>query len=84
MIRFFRPAREAIARHPNALLAGIFFGLIVGGVNLLPLVRCPWCSGEIRHFGGRMRECYGDGMGCDGSGWTSIRSRYDSLDAFGR
>jgi len=78
-MRFFRRSREAIVRNPNALLAGILFGLIVGSFNLLPLVRCPWCSGEIRHQGGRMRYCWGDSVGCDGSGWTSMRSRYDSL-----
>jgi hypothetical protein len=43
---------------------------------LLPLAPCPWCDGEIKHFGGRLRHCDGRDAGCDGSGKYALARRW--------
>ena len=69
--------RKWILTPVMAVLFLLGFGVAV--LYFAPLATCPWCSGEIKHYGGLKRHCDGDDMGCDGSGKTSCFWRWNSL-----
>ncbi len=60
-------------------LLGFAAALLLHG----PIAPCPWCNGEIKHYGGRKRYCSPgsgfDNFGCDGSGQTGYLRRWNSL-----
>lgn len=60
-----------------SLMLAIFLGVIF----FLPVATCPWCDGEIKHVGGRLRYCTTNQgqWPCGGSGRTTLYYRWRSF-----
>lgn len=59
----------------------VVVAILIGTIFFLPVATCPWCDGEIKHVGGRLRYCItSQGQWpCGGSGRTTFYYRWHSL-----